>query len=255
MPMTPQHGQVGYVQIPALDVWESADFYHDVFGWHVERPYPGFEAPGLIGQWVDDRPPSNDGGPVLWISVDRIDETLRVVEARSGTVVQQPTIDNGERWLATITDPAGNTVGIVQHVRSVRPQPLVCVRDVEAATAWYQQLFGFRSDHGGQNYERLVANGALVLQLHQWGIEHDHGAIGDPDLPHGNGALLWFEVDDFDAVVERATRLDAHVVMPVHRNPPDGEDGGPAHRELWLRDLDGYTVVVASRDGESPLVS
>jgi hypothetical protein len=28
--------------------------------------------------------------------------------------------------------------------------------------------------------------------------------------------------------------------------------GGPAHREIWLRDLDGYLVVLASPDGESP---
>jgi hypothetical protein len=34
--------------------------------------------------------------------------------------------------------------------------------------------------------------------------------------------------------------------MAPHRNPPPGESGGPAHREVWLRDLDGYTVVLAS---------
>jgi hypothetical protein len=32
---------------------------------------------------------------------------------------------------------------------------------------------------------------------------------------------------------------------------PDGP-GGPAHRELWLRDPDGYLVVLAGPDGESP---
>ena len=31
-------------------------------------------------------------------------------------------------------------------------------------------------------------------------------------------------------------------------NPPDG-DGGPNHWEVWLRDLDGYKVVLASPDG------
>ena len=249
----PQHGQIGYLQIPATDVWQSADFYRDVFGWHVERPYPSFEAPGMIGQWVDDRRPSPDTGPVARIVVEGLADTLRAATQHGGAVVAAPSLDNGERWLATITDPAGNTVGLVQRVHPVRVQPLVCVRDVEAASRWYQQLFGFKSDHGGPNYERLLSDGALVLQLHHWGVEHDHGAIGDPALPHGNGALLWFEVEDFDAAVERATRLEAEVVMPVHRNPPAGEDGGPAHRELWIRDLDGYTVVIASPDGESPL--
>ena len=65
--------------------------------------------------------------------------------------------------------------------------------------------------------------------------------------------LLWFEIDDFDRAVARATKLGADVVLPPHRNPPEGEPGGPAHREIWLRDPDGYTVVLASPDGESPL--
>ena len=39
--------------------------------------------------------------------------------------------------------------------------------------------------------------------------------------------------------------------MPVHRNPPVGESGGPAHREIWLRDPDGYGIVLASPDGEA----
>ena len=91
-------------------------------------------------------------------------------------------------------------------------------------------------------------------ELHAWEIRrHDHGPIGDEAKPHGNGVLLWFEVDDFDRAVARATELGAEVVLPPHRNPPDGEPGGPAHREIWLRDPDGYTVVLASPDCESPL--
>ena len=84
----------------------------------------------------------------------------------------------------------------------MRPQPLICVNDVEASSRWYQQLLNCESDHGGPNYERLVASGKLVLQLHRWEVEHHHGRIGDPeDMPPGNGLLLWFEVDDFDAAI------------------------------------------------------
>jgi catechol 2,3-dioxygenase-like lactoylglutathione lyase family enzyme len=134
----------------------------------------------------------------------------------------------------------------------MRPQPLVAVRDVEASSRWYQMLLDCESAHAGPEYERLVADGALVLQLHNWDVEHDHGAIGDPDLrPYGNGVLLWFEVDDFDAAVQRAGELGVEVVLGSHRNPPEGEPGGPAHREVWVRDLDGYTVVLASPDGEA----
>jgi catechol 2,3-dioxygenase-like lactoylglutathione lyase family enzyme len=133
----------------------------------------------------------------------------------------------------------------------LRPQPLIAVDDVEASSRWYQRLLGCRSAHGGGEYERLVsADGALILQLHAWGVEHHHGPIGDRFDPHGNGVLLWFETDDFDGAVARAAELRAEILKPTHRNPPDG-GGGPNHWECWLRDPDGYTVVLASPDGSA----
>jgi catechol 2,3-dioxygenase-like lactoylglutathione lyase family enzyme len=132
----------------------------------------------------------------------------------------------------------------------MRPQPLIAVTDVEASSRWYQRLLGCRSAHGGAEYERLVGrDGALVLQLHSFEVEHHHGRMGDSQTrPYGNGVLLWFEVDDFDDAVARATELQAEVVLSRHRNPPAGE-GGPNHWEIWLRDPDGYMVVLASPDG------
>jgi catechol 2,3-dioxygenase-like lactoylglutathione lyase family enzyme len=133
----------------------------------------------------------------------------------------------------------------------MRPQPLIAVRDVEASSRWYQRLLGCKSAHGGPEYERLVAKDTLILQLHRFEVEHHHGPIGDPgDRPYGNGVLLWFEVDDFDDALTRAAQMKAEVVLPRHRNPPDG-DGGPNHWECWLRDPDGYGVVLASPDGSA----
>jgi catechol 2,3-dioxygenase-like lactoylglutathione lyase family enzyme len=126
---------------------------------------------------------------------------------------------------------------------------MIAVTDVEATSRWYQRLLGCESAHGGPEYERLVVDGRLVLQLHHFDVEHHHGRIGDRhDRPYGNGVLLWFELDDFDAAASRAEELGAEVVLARHRNPPEG-DGGPNHWELWLRDPDGYIVVVASPDG------
>jgi len=134
----------------------------------------------------------------------------------------------------------------------MRPQPLIAVTDVEASSRWYQRLLDCQSAHGGPEYERLVTtSGILVLQLHHFEVEHDHGPIGDPDdKPYGNGVLLWFELDDFEAALARAAEMNAEIVMPRHRNPPTG-DGGPNHWECWLRDPDGYTVVLASPDGSA----
>ena len=126
---------------------------------------------------------------------------------------------------------------------AARAQPLIAVADVEASSRWYQQLLACDSGHGGAEYERLLSGGALILQLHAWDVEdHDHVHMGRPELKsRGNGVLLWFEVDDFDSSVARARALRAEILEEPHDNPNAG------HRECWLRDPDGYVVVLAGR--------
>jgi extradiol dioxygenase family protein len=123
--------------------------------------------------------------------------------------------------------------------------PLICVHDVEATSRWYQRLLGCQSGHGGREYERLERDGRLVLQLHRWDVEHQHGRLGDPNItPYGNGVLLWFELDDFDAVAARAEEMNADIFKPRHRSEN-------AHWECWLRDPEGYTIVLASPLGSA----
>ena len=126
----------------------------------------------------------------------------------------------------------------------MRPQPLIAVNDVEASSKWYQTILRLQSGHGGPEYERLMHDDRLVMQLHHWDA-HDHPHMGDPaSKPYGNGTLLWFEVDDFDAVVARAGDSGATILEPPHINE------SARHREVWLRDPDGYVVVVASPFGD-----
>lgn len=119
----------------------------------------------------------------------------------------------------------------------LRPQPLIAVRDVEASSRFYQRLLGCESGHGGAEYERLTSDGVLVLQLHDASTADHHRTIGDPALPYGNGVLLWFAVEAFEAAVDRARELHAEIVHEPHVNP------NARQRECWLRDLDDYTVV------------
>ena len=248
----PPHGQVGYLQLPAQEVARSASFYQAVFGWSADLEYGSFETPGIIGQWTTDLKPAGPAGPVLWICADDLWPTLDKVVENGGIVRGRPQLDNGERWLVEVDDPAGNRIGIVTPARTARSQTMIAVRDVAAASRWYQEVLGLRSGHGGAEYERLLADGELVLQLHDIGTEHHHGPVADTGVPVGNGVLLWFgDMSDFDGVITRAERLKTTVVRPPHRNPPDGQGNGPGHREIWLRDPDGYTVVVASPDGEA----
>jgi predicted enzyme related to lactoylglutathione lyase len=244
---------VVYLQLPAADVAASAAFYQAVFGWSVDPEAGRFEAPGIIGEWTTERPPARDAGPVAWILADQLWPVLQRVGSHGGRVAGRPALDDGERYLVECDDPAGNRIGVAVPVRRLtQPQTLIAVRDVEASSQWYQRLLGLRSDHGGATYERLADRGTLVLQLHCFESGHHHGAIGDPGRDLGNGVVLWFgETADFDGVVARAADLGAAIVLPPLRNPAEGDGNGPGHREIWLKDPDGYTVVVASPDGEA----
>jgi len=130
---------------------------------------------------------------------------------------------------------------------TVEAQPLIAVRNVRASSRWYTELLGAGSlpDHSHRDvYDRISCSGRLLLQLHAWD-EEDHPNLVNADAaPPGHGVLLWFQVDDFDGVVERVRNLGAEIIEEPHINL------GPRHREIWLRDSDGYVVVLASPDGE-----
>ncbi|CAN5702839.1 hypothetical protein BH24ACT5_BH24ACT5_19110 [soil metagenome] len=122
----------------------------------------------------------------------------------------------------------------------VWPQFLIVVRDVQRSSRFYCDVVGLESGHGGGgDYEQLLHDGELVMQLHHADVDDRHGPLADPAVPVGNGLLVWFEVSDFDAAVERARANGATVVREVETNP------NAKQREFWIRDPDGYVVVLA----------
>ncbi|ENX19972.1 hypothetical protein F892_02890 [Acinetobacter vivianii] len=123
------------------------------------------------------------------------------------------------------------------------PQPLIAVADVEKTSQWYQTVLGLESGHGGKEYEQLLFEQCMVLQLHQWQA-HEHPHIGDPKRLIGNGVLLWFESNRFDEIVQKLQTHQVEILEGPKYNP------NAHHREIWFRDLNGYTLVVASPYGD-----
>jgi len=123
------------------------------------------------------------------------------------------------------------------------PQPLIAVADVEKTSQWYQTVLGLESGHGGKEYEQLLFEQRMVLQLHQWQA-HEHPHIGDPKRLIGNGVLLWFESNRFDEIVQKLQTHQVEILEGPKYNP------NAHHREIWFRDLNGYTLVVASPYGD-----
>ena len=122
--------------------------------------------------------------------------------------------------------------------------PMIQVADVAASSGWYQRALGLVSGHGGDEFEMLFAGtpyeSALLLQLHRWEA-HEHGFLGSPDVPVGNGSSLWFEVPDrteFHTAWNRAVGAGAEVLSEPAWNPL------AHHHEFALRDPDGYVLAV-----------
>jgi predicted enzyme related to lactoylglutathione lyase len=114
-----RNGSLSYLHIPAVDLKASAEFYRDVLGWQVQGEdtrRPGFVDPSghLGGAWVTDQAPAREPGFLPYISVDSIVDALERVTAHGGTVRQSP-YEEGNLWVATFTDPAGNVVGLWQE--------------------------------------------------------------------------------------------------------------------------------------------
>jgi catechol 2,3-dioxygenase-like lactoylglutathione lyase family enzyme len=126
----------------------------------------------------------------------------------------------------------------------MKPQPLIAVSDVEASGRWYQDVLGFKSGHGGPEYERLLSGDQLVMQLHHWDA-HEHPHLGNPDAkPYGNGVVLWFQSDNIEQAFTRVKKSKAKILEPLKVNT------NANHREFWLSDPDGYVVVVAGTYGD-----
>jgi len=115
-PLT-RHGKLSYLRIPATDVERSAAFYAEVFGWTLRgnASHRSFSdaSEELIGAFVTTQEVSSRPGFLPFIYVQGLDAILARIESSGGHVVSAP-YPEGDLWLATFRDPAGNVVGLWQ---------------------------------------------------------------------------------------------------------------------------------------------
>ena len=118
MPPTTGNGKICYIEIPAVDIMQSADFYQRAFGWQIRRRSNGSTAfddgvGEVSGTWVLDRKPAALG-TLIYIMVDDAEAACKAVVAAGGRIVQEIGVDAPE-ITARFEDPAGNTFGIYQE--------------------------------------------------------------------------------------------------------------------------------------------
>ena len=113
---------------------------------------------------------------------------------------------------------------------------MLVVEDVPATSTWLQRVFGWRSAHGGTEFEILAdATGTVLMWLHvrEAGHEHPHTSTADMATV-GRGITFYVQVDDIEAVRGRAGEAGCKIVEELHHNPLAG------HREFTVSGPHGY---------------
>jgi predicted enzyme related to lactoylglutathione lyase len=118
-PPTARSGKLCYVEIPAVDVHESAHFYERAFDWNIrfrdtERPSFDDTTGQVSGAFVVGRAPAAEPGFMLYVMAADAAAAADAVMAAGGEIVL-PAGQYGDEVLANFRDPAGNLMGIYQQ--------------------------------------------------------------------------------------------------------------------------------------------
>ncbi len=116
--------------------------------------------------------------------------------------------------------------------------PIIAVKDVQASSKWYQDVFDCMSKHGGDQFDVLVdENENVIICLHKWG-EHGHPTLQNPSAEAGNGLILYFRTKNMELIRSNIERINYPVESDIQINPNSHK------REFSLRDPDGYYITI-----------
>lgn len=226
-------GVPSWVDIGVPDLQAAADFYGGLFGW--DAPEGPSEAGGYRLALVGDRAVAgigtqqNPGHPVwaTYVAVTDADETSAKVIAAGGEVLvpAMDVLDVGR--MAVFTDPQGAVFSVWQAGTHPGAELVnepgtwswseLITTDVEAAQAFYSDVFGWTTDPKGDG---------PVPEYVEWQVSGRSvgGMMQKPPMmpaevpPHW---AVYFAVVDADAAAARVEELGGTVIMA----PADIEPG------------------------------
>ncbi|MFN0104144.1 MAG: VOC family protein [Bryobacteraceae bacterium] len=119
MPPSLTNGKICYVELPAINIARSADFYSRVFDWRVRQRGDGTTAfddttGAVSGTWVTGRAAAGQPGLLVYIMVDSVAATSEAIVDNGGEIAQPIGADAPE-ITARFRDPAGNVLGLYQE--------------------------------------------------------------------------------------------------------------------------------------------
>ena len=228
----PPAGRPRWIELYTHDVQAAGTFYSELLGWEITAGQEGEALANpvtiggdLMGSIEPIAPTDDVGGWLITLGVAPGEEAGAVgrVESLGGTVVVPVTeVDSGVSY-ALVEDPSGARVGLISDDGGPMAwgpsRPVwfeVLTADLEADTAFYREVFGWRIHRmmvDGESFP-YITNGQGAQAVCGIG---DKAAFGEQDAPAR--WRVYFAVPDVDAATTRIAQLGGRVIIPPFDSP------------------------------------
>ncbi|MFF7308356.1 VOC family protein [Streptomyces sp. NPDC008137] len=230
-------GAPNWIDLGTSDIDGAAAFYGDLFGWAFQPGDPEVGGYGLFqlgGRTAaGGMQTTPEQGPPSWsvyFQAPDADATAKAAEQAGGSVLMQPmdVLDLGR--MAILADRAGVSFGLWQPGRNrgldvVQEHGSLCwvelyTADVPASAAFYHSVLGletFGVEFPGGTYTTFVPAGEPEGAMFGGVV-----ALADDPVEEEAYWLPYFEVDDPDAIADRAQGLGGAIRAPATDLPGAG---------------------------------
>ncbi len=225
-----EHGTPSWVDLMTPDPAAAKTFYSSLFGWTAEDMtgpdgeyiYTNLSKDGKLVCGLGSQNEEMADMPPVWtsyVNVDSAEQIEKAVGAAGGQTLAPPMQIMDEGTMALFADPTGAAFGVWQPANHIGAEIVneantyawneLMTRDVDAATGFYTQVFGWQ-------YDAMEMGPLGTYHVAQGG--EDGGLAGimpmPPELPDQvpNHWGVYFMVDDTDAVCAKAVELGGSVV-------------------------------------------
>lgn len=219
-----------WIDLMTSDAQRSREFYGALFGWDATDPVEEFG--GYFQFLKDGRPvggcmmdPSVPGMWSIYLNTDDAQKAVETAQANGGVVLAGPDAVGNLGTMVFLGDPGGagigawqpNTfhgIGVLSEVNAPAWFELH-TRAYGDALDFYRNVFGWNTRTEGDTDEFRYS--VMVQGEEMYAGVMDATAFQPEDTP---GAWsVYFQVDDVDAVLARATELGAEVTRAAEDTP------------------------------------